>query len=938
MNANGNVLRSTSIGAGSLRMTNPSTWLWRAKRNFTKTGAEAAKYHAFANELAGAGVNGGTLHFDLILRKNTAISGTTSSFWGVQYNLSINQTPPSGSGWVQKTFLQLAASEFPPTQNVTIYPISLPLRAWSENTDELRIHPDSSWFELQFGSNFGSANTAEWHIDNLRVVSNTGPENQPPVFSSNPLTRKDAIAGVPYSTDSLAISAHDPDSGDTTIFSKVSGPAWLIVQADGNLGGTPSVADSGVNSFGVRVTDNSGLTAESTLLIDVISEPPPTSIQLEAETGDLTGVTLASASTGYSGIGYATGFNEASDKVRWSFPAPGGIYRLIIHYRSPFGMKGFSGSLNGGGISGTFPDSSSFATCDAGLVELNAGANTLEIGGGWNYYEIDAVTLTPEVPMMPLPVPAIPCDPLATQTARSLLARVTASYGSLTLSGQHGITDTSHIFGVSGEQPAIIEGDLMNYSPSRIEYGQNPGSYTETILARHSAGHLVQMAWHWNAPTDLINNVDKEWWRGFYTYATTFDVAAALADPSSENYALILRDMDAIAVQLKKAADADIPILWRPLHESEGGWFWWGAKGPGPFKELWRLLYHRLTIHHGLHNLIWVLTSEDPDWYPGHDVVDVVGVDAYPDNHSDALSSRWVPLLERFDGVKPLALTEFGGVPDIERMHRVGVTWAWFCSWSGSLGPSSESDEKLMRIYQSAGVVTLDELIPANRAPAFASDLLYKAAAMAGASYAGLSLATDASDPDDGELLAFAKIAGPDWLTVASDGTLGGIPAIGDAGINQFTVRANDSRGLVAGATLQVIVDLTNLQSWKLAEFRSDADNPLIAGEFANPDSDEFNNLMEYALGINPNLANSSPITCELVGEPASLRMTVPRNLLATDITFTVQVTDDLMDPLAWNSQETMIISGPPERLVVQDTGSGANRFMRLQIIRESSN
>ena len=97
----GTVLHSTSIGAGSMALTNPTSWKWRAKRMFNKTGTEAAKYHAFANELANAGIYGGTLHFDLILLKNTAITNKTSSFSGVEYNILIKQTPPSGSGWVQ---------------------------------------------------------------------------------------------------------------------------------------------------------------------------------------------------------------------------------------------------------------------------------------------------------------------------------------------------------------------------------------------------------------------------------------------------------------------------------------------------------------------------------------------------------------------------------------------------------------------------------------------------------------------------------------------------------------------------------------------------------------------------------------------------------------------------------------------------------------------
>ena len=176
----------------------------------------------------------------------------------------------------------------------------------------------------------------------------------------------------------------------------------------------------------------------------------------------------------------------------------------------------------------------------------------------------------------------------------------------------------------------------------------------------------------------------------------------------------ILADIDAIAPYLQRLQRARVPVLWRPLHESEGGWFWWGAKGPEPFKQLWRLLYQRLTFYHGVHNLIWVLTSEDPAWYPGDDVVDVVGVDGYPTDKGDPLSSRWQALLMRFNGQKLIALTEFGGVPDIEKMQRFGVWWSWFAPWTGTYGPTAMPNATVIRIYQSPAVVTLDE---ANAVP-----------------------------------------------------------------------------------------------------------------------------------------------------------------------------------------------------------------------------
>jgi mannan endo-1,4-beta-mannosidase len=285
-----------------------------------------------------------------------------------------------------------------------------------------------------------------------------------------------------------------------------------------------------------------------------------------------------------------------------------------------------------------------------------------------------------------------------------------ADYGQHTWAGQQDASEAQNAYNISGRRPAIVCGDLIDYSPSRIAYGANPGNYTESIMALEATGHVLSLSWHWNAPSGLLNTPSQPWWRGFYTEATTFDVAAALANTNSVEYSELLRDIDAIAVQLKKFSSNNIPLLWRPLHESEGGWFWWGAKGSAPFKQLWRLLYSRLTVYHGLHNLVWVLSSTDPAWYPGNDVVDVVGLDGYPADRSDALSPDWESLKARFDGVKLLALTEFGGVPDIERMHRFGVWWAWFSSWSGEYGPTSMPASTVIRIYQSAEVITVDEL------------------------------------------------------------------------------------------------------------------------------------------------------------------------------------------------------------------------------------
>lgn len=414
--------------------------------------------------------------------------------------------------------------------------------------------------------------------------------------------------------------------------------------------------------------------------------------------------------------GFTTGKGTLAFRVSAVRP---GLYVLRLDARSPSGEKGFEARFGSGPmVTGRLPQSAAFSFYDTGVVELAAGANVLSIGRGWGYYEIRGIELRPAPPAPPLrPVPVVPADAKATPAARNLLKKVTKRYGAATLSGQYGEPESDYLRALSGRLPAILGADLMEYSPSRRARGSDPKQLVEHLigLARQKSNPpLLTLSWHWNAPTDLLDKelrqpdgkiVDARWYKGFYTNATTFDFAAALADPHGEDYRLLLRDIDAIAVELAKFSRADVPLLWRPLHEAEGGWFWWGARGAAPFVALWKLLYHRLTVVHGLHHLIWVASSGlKPQWYPGDTFVDIVGIDAYPADFGDPLTSDWRTLLARYDKRKPLALTEFGGIPDVARMHRYGVRWAYFVSWSGdrakTMGPAA-----VKRLYQAKKVI-----------------------------------------------------------------------------------------------------------------------------------------------------------------------------------------------------------------------------------------
>jgi hypothetical protein len=302
-------------------------------------------------------------------------------------------------------------------------------------------------------------------------------------------------------------------------------------------------------------------------------------------------------------------------------------------------------------------------------------------------------------------------DPNATSEAKSLMSFLVDYYGQQVLSGQQDMTEINYIYSVTGKKPAIGVLDLIEYSPSRIAHGSNPTGTVESYINwANSGGGILSSSWHWNAPTDLIDEPNKEWWRGFYTYATTFDIQAVLADPCGTRYQLLISDMDAIAVQLKKFQDANMPLLWRPLHEASGGWFWWGAKGPGPFIELWRLMHDRYVNYHHLHNLIWVYTVGDPAWYPGDDYVDIVGMDIYPPDPNTSMVGFWQDTQSYFEGVKLVTLSECGILPDPNKIRADKVWWSWFSVWTGEF-IHDVNQNFLNAVYHDADIITLDELI-----------------------------------------------------------------------------------------------------------------------------------------------------------------------------------------------------------------------------------
>ena len=170
-----------------------------------------------------------------------------------------------------------------------------------------------------------------------------------------------------------------------------------------------------------------------------------------------------------------------------------------------------------------------------------------------------------------------------------------------------------------------------------------------------------------------------------------------------------------LQAELKLLQDAHVPVLWRPLHEANGRWFWWGAHGPEPCKKLWRLMFDRFTSRHNLTNLIWVFSpgasTDLADWYPGDEYVDIIGQDHYPmDGNNGPAKDVFDELVAFGRGNKLVALSENGPIPDPDRLVSEHAGWLFFTTWSGRTLTERNSNEQLIKAYRHPHVLNLGDL------------------------------------------------------------------------------------------------------------------------------------------------------------------------------------------------------------------------------------
>lgn len=228
----------------------------------------------------------------------------------------------------------------------------------------------------------------------------------------------------------------------------------------------------------------------------------------------------------------------------------------------------------------------------------------------------------------------------------------------------------SDIKDVSGDYPAV-----MGFELGRLE-ADNPVNLDSVpfdkmrsfIKTAYAQGSVITISWHLNNPL-----TGQTAWN-----PASGTVASIL--PGGEKNALYNSWLDKAAVfflSLKGNYDEYIPVIFRPFHELNGSWFWWGKNNctTDEIKQLYQYTEKYLRDIKQVHNLLYAFNTdkfysgeEFLERYPGDDYVDIIGFDIYQANNTssnDQFIQRANDMFGLLDSIADIhnkipALTEFG--------------------------------------------------------------------------------------------------------------------------------------------------------------------------------------------------------------------------------------------------------------------------------------
>ncbi|QUE52655.1 tandem-95 repeat protein [Luteolibacter ambystomatis] len=630
------------------------------------------------------------------------------------------------------------------------------------------------------------------------TVANT---NDAPTFTANPITGAGATEDSAYS-GSIASYGADVDVGDTITYSKVSGPSWLVVASNGALSGTPDNSNVGANAFTVKVTDAAGANATTTLNITVANTNDAPTFTANPITG-----AGAAEDSAYSDSIASYGEDVDVDDTLTYSKVSGPAWLVVTSDGALSGTP-----LNGDVGTNVFTVKVTDAAGANATTALNITvANT-------NDAPTFATTLTAADATSGMPYTGSSIS----GSASDVDAGDTLTYSKV--SGPSWLVIASN--GTLSGTPGLADGGSANVFTVRATDGA--GAYAETTLtinviipdlAADPDGDGSPTGLEFtvgtapfdvaSVPGSIYTNL-RGWWKLDETSGTNADDATGrVQDGTIAGSPASTTGIVGNALNLD-GTDDGITLGAAPSLSGTGDFTVgaWVKIAPGSGTGV--IIQQRDATGSGYNGEygLQVLSNGTVEFYiynNGYqfDIVTPATYGLVNDNqwHHVAATRSGTTGTVYVDG-NPLA-TASGTAKSLVSTITMSIGWDQRDNNRRFKGLLDE-----VRLYTRALSASelngLHDGLIANRAPAFTASSFTMGNATVGSAYSG-SLVGRATDADT-DVLTFAKVSGPSWLTIASNGALSGTPAAGDAGTGSYSVSVTDPDGQSATATMNITV------------------------------------------------------------------------------------------------------------------------------------
>jgi mannan endo-1,4-beta-mannosidase len=238
--------------------------------------------------------------------------------------------------------------------------------------------------------------------------------------------------------------------------------------------------------------------------------------------------------------------------------------------------------------------------------------------------------------------------------------------------GWSGDANRSDVKSITGSYPAMIGVDFSGLSGKpKEEIEKTKIALQKNVVDTYNRGGVTTVSWHFSNPASE---------GGFYWKEGISVPAISLIKPGgakNEAYKEILKTIADFAHSVKGKDGKLAPMIFRPFHEFDGEWFWWGKPYTSreDFIAVWQFTISYLRDTLGVHNFIYAFSPDNKfnseeeflERFPGNEYVDMVGMDNYGDfgrdgkyNIPDAIKKIKIVSDYGIKNKKLAALTETG--------------------------------------------------------------------------------------------------------------------------------------------------------------------------------------------------------------------------------------------------------------------------------------